>query len=181
MTLARNLSNDPTENEKTSAALFAVNIRGRTNPPLPPTYLGNASFGGIAQRLSITGLKDAQTITQVAAALRSGLDAINRSSRVPLTIGLLSSRPNTQDFKFACHGFLGPDITMTSWADMGARQREWGGANSKDFASHAKPRTVWLRFSQGWRMRGWRLWLVSKSESMERMLTYPGFRQFAEE
>ncbi|CZR69033.1 related to trichothecene 3-O-acetyltransferase [Phialocephala subalpina] len=92
MTKARNPSNDPTEDEKTSAALFAVNIRGRTSPPLPATYLGNALLGGITQRLSIASLKDTQTgLCQAAAAFRKGLNAIN-SPRVNLWKGCCRTR-----------------------------------------------------------------------------------------
>jgi hypothetical protein len=183
MTLARNPSNDPTNDEKTSAALFAVNIRGRTSPPLPPTYLGNASFGGMTQRLSITSLKDAQTgLIQAAAALRSGLNAINRPSRVPLTIGLLSSRPNAQDFKFACHGFLGPDITMTSWADMRVREREWGALGKPSgfripYEAADGVVAIFPRLENG----GLEVMAGLESEPMERMLKNPGFWQFAEE
>jgi trichothecene 3-O-acetyltransferase len=115
------------DNEKTSNICFAVNVRGRTSPPLPPTYLGNASFGAITQRLSISSLKGSESTLAVAAvAIRSAVKNSNEPSRVPLTIGLFGSRPNAQYFKFACHGFLGPDITSTSWADIGVRKREWG-------------------------------------------------------
>jgi hypothetical protein len=183
MTLARNPSNDPADEEKTSAALFAVNIRGRTSPPLPPTYLGNASVGAIAQRLSIASLKDAQTgLCQAAAALRCGLNAINRPSRVPLTIGLLSSRPNAQDFKFACHGFLGPDITMTSWADMRAREREWGTLGKPEgfripYEAADGVVAIFPRLENG----GLEVMAGLESEPMEGMLRNLAFRQFAEE
>jgi len=182
MTLARNPSHDPTEDEKTSTILFAVNIRGRTSPPLPPTYLGNALFGGIAPRLSIANLKDPQTgLTQASAALRSGLNAIHNPSRVPLTIGLLSSRPNAQDFKFAAHAFLGPDITMTSWADMGVLKREWGPLGKPEgfripYEAADGVITVFPRLENG----GLEVMAGLESESMERMLKNPGFRKFAQ-
>ncbi|KAH8592850.1 transferase [Bisporella sp. PMI_857] len=183
MTLARNPSNDPTETDKTSAALFAVNIRGRTSPPLPLTYLGNASLGGITQRLSITSLKDAQTgLSQASTALRSGLKAIHRPSRVPLTIGLLSSRPNAQDFKFAARGFLGPDITMTSWADMGVRRREWGPLGKPEgfripYEAADGMVVIFPKLENG----GLEVMAGLESESMERLLKNPRFQQFAEE
>ncbi|KAK0115893.1 hypothetical protein ONS95_012939 [Cadophora gregata] len=126
MSTARNLS--PIDETATSAALFASNIRSRTSPPLPRTYLGNAVLGCLTPRLSITSLTDPSTGLQLAASsLRTALNDINKPNRIPLTIGLLSSRPNAQDFKFAARGFLGPDITVSSWADMRVREREWGG------------------------------------------------------
>ncbi|KAH9217559.1 transferase [Leptodontidium sp. 2 PMI_412] len=125
MSAARNPS--PADDTATSAALFAVNIRGRTSPPLPQSYLGNASFGSLTPRLSITSLTHPSSgLSLASSSLRSALNALNTPSRVPLTIGLLSSRPNPQDFKFAARGFLGPDITATSWADIRVREREWG-------------------------------------------------------
>lgn len=133
MTIARNPHSttgpnaNSGETQKTSAVLFAVNIRGRTSPPLPPTYLGNALLGGITQRLSISVLTNPQTgLWDATTALRAALKSTHNPSRVPLTIGLLSSRPNAQDFKFAANAFLGPDVTMTSWAGLGVRDREWG-------------------------------------------------------
>jgi trichothecene 3-O-acetyltransferase len=182
MKLARNPSNGPSENEKTSAALFAVNIRGRTSPPLPPNYLGNASLGGITQRLPITSLKDAHTGLRLASAtLRSTLNAIHKPVRVPLTIGLLSSRPNAQDFKFACHGFLGPDITVTSWADMGVREREWGALGKPEgfrvpYEATDGVVAIFPRLENG----GLEVMAGLESESMERLLKNPGFQEFAE-
>ncbi|KAH7310061.1 transferase [Rhexocercosporidium sp. MPI-PUGE-AT-0058] len=125
MSVARNPS--LVDETATSAALFAVNIRGRTSPPLPHTYLGNASFGSLTPRLSITSLTDLSSgLSLASSSLRSALNALNTPSRVPRTIGLLSSRSNPQDFKFAARGFLGPDITASSWADLRVREREWG-------------------------------------------------------
>lgn len=183
MTVARNPSNDSTDNDKTSAALFAVNIRDRTSPPLPATYLGNASLGGITQRLSITSLKDTQAgLCQAAAAFRKGLNAINSPSRVPLTIGLLSSRPNPQDFKFAVHGFLGPDITLTSWANMGVRKRAWGGLGKPEgfrvpYEAADGVVAIFPKLENG----GLEVMAGLENESMERMLKNPRFQQFAEE
>jgi trichothecene 3-O-acetyltransferase len=183
MILARNPSPDPSDSEKTSAVLVAVNIRDRTSPPLPPTYLGNASFGGITPRLSIASLKDANSgLTQAAAAVRSLVNAINKPSRVPLTIGLLSSRPDAQDFKFACHGFLGPDMTTTSWADVGVRKREWGVLGKPEgfrMPYEAADGTIAVlpRLEGG----GLEVMAALESEAMERMLGNKEFGKFAED
>ncbi|KAH7377994.1 transferase [Cadophora sp. MPI-SDFR-AT-0126] len=116
-----------TDETATSAALVAINIRNHTNPLLPRTYLGNAILGCLTPRLPITSLTNPSSGIQLAASsLRASLNAINTPSRVARTIGLLSSRPNAQDFKFAARGFLGPDITVSSWTDMRVREREWG-------------------------------------------------------
>jgi hypothetical protein len=183
MAAARNPSNDASERGKTSAVLFAVNIRGHTSPPLPQTYLGNASLGGITQRLSIGVLKDPESgLAHASAALRSGVNAIHKPSRVSLTIGLLSSRPNPQDFKFAAHGFLGPDITATSWANMGVRDREWGILGKPEgfrvpYEAADGVIAIFPRLEDG----GLEVMSDLESASMERMLNNPGFQKFAQE
>lgn len=127
MTKARNPTLDANEDEKTSSVCFAIDVRIRTSPPLPPTYFGNATVGGITKRLSVTNLTASKSgLPLAAAAIRSAVNTSKEPSRIPLTIGLLSSRPNPQDFKFASNAFLGPDLTATSWADVGVRDREWG-------------------------------------------------------
>jgi trichothecene 3-O-acetyltransferase len=182
MTLARNPSPDPTDG-KTSAVLFAVNIRNRTSPPLPQTYLGNASLGGITQRLTIPSLTHPKTgLTHAAAALRAALNAIHKPSRVPLTIGLLSSRPNAQDFKFAANAFLGSDVTMTSWAGMGVRDREWGNLGKPEgfrvpYECADGIVAVFPRLAGG----GLEVMAGLEKEAMERMMKNPIFLQFAEE
>ncbi|KAE9363958.1 hypothetical protein N431DRAFT_390173 [Stipitochalara longipes BDJ] len=186
MTLARNPSSSsppsPTTKEKTSAVLFAVNIRARTSPPLPQTYLGNASLGGITQRLTIPSLTAPKIgLTQAAAALRAALNGIHTPSRVPLTIGLLSSRPNAQDFKFAANAFLGPDITMTSWADMGVRDREWGALGKPEgFRVPYEGADGYVAVFPRLRSGGLEVMAGLESGAMDRMLGNEGFTRFAE-
>ncbi len=180
MTAARNPTIDPTE-EKTSAALFAVNIRGRTSPPLPQSYLGNAIFGGITPRLSISTLTSPATgLIAASAALRQGLNSTHKPSRVPRTIGLLSSRSNPQDFKFAARGFLGPDITVSSWANMGVRQREWGVLGKPEglripYEAADGVVTVFPRLEDG----GLEVMCGLETGAMERLVGNPEFLKFA--
>lgn len=137
ITLARNPPGvDPTTNseaeEKNSALLYSVNIRSRAIPPLPANYPGNASLAGMTDRLKIptltakeSGLKDA------AASIRKSLQKFDTPDCVPLTIGFINSRPNPTDYKIAYHGFLGPDISATSWADIHVYEGFWGEALGK--------------------------------------------------
>ncbi|KAF7549648.1 hypothetical protein G7Z17_g6254 [Cylindrodendrum hubeiense] len=131
MTLARRVPGAPASapaagNDDSSALAFAVNIRGRTSPPLPPTYLGNASMLSMTSRLSVSTLTTDTGLIQAAGAIRKSLKALSSPSRVPLTIGLLSSRPDATDFKLAYNAFLGPDVIATSWADLRIYQSDWG-------------------------------------------------------
>jgi hypothetical protein len=189
MTLARNLSSpSPLEPNKqktsnTSAALFAVNTRSRTSPPLPPTYLGNASLGSITQRLYASTLIHPETgLTRAAAAIRTAVNATNEPSRVYRTIGLLSSRPNPQDFKFSINAFLGPDITMTSWAGIGVRNREWGSLGKPEgftvpYEGVDGTVAIFPRFENG----GLEVLAGLESEAMARMETNPSFQRYAED
>lgn len=129
MTLARTRSGffaDPASGEETSALAYAVNIRNRMSPPLPSTFLGNASMASMRKRLAVSTLTSDTALSEAAAAIRKSLIAFNSPCRVPLTIGLLNSRPDPTDFKLAYNAFLGPDIVTTSWADLKVYESDWG-------------------------------------------------------
>ncbi|KAH7127955.1 transferase, partial [Dactylonectria estremocensis] len=126
MTLARNIPGSSPTGDETSALAFGVNIRRRTSPPLTPTYLGNASMASMTSRLLVSSLTADTGLSYAAAAIRKSLNSFNGPSRVPLTIGLLNSRPDATDFKLAYNAFLGPDIVTTSWADLLVYQADWG-------------------------------------------------------
>ncbi|KAH8814806.1 transferase [Xylogone sp. PMI_703] len=183
VTVARNPNTDTIYDEKDSSMCFAVNIRGRISPPLPPTYFGNASLVAITQRLSVTSLKESKSgLSIAAAAIRSAVNKCNEPNRVPLTIGLLSSRPNAQDFKFACNNYLGPDMTSTSWADIGVRKREWGILGKPEgfrMPYEAADGTIAVlpRLENG----GLEVMAALESEAMERMVQNEEFMRFAED
>ncbi|SPO01824.1 related to trichothecene 3-O-acetyltransferase [Cephalotrichum gorgonifer] len=129
MTLARRIpgvSPDPPSSEERSALAFAVNIRGRASPPLPPTYMGNASMLTITDRLPASAIILGDGLPRAAAAVRNSLGVFGSPARVPLTIGLLASRPDPTDFRLAYHAFLGPDVVATSWADLKVYEKSWG-------------------------------------------------------
>ncbi|KAM0186096.1 hypothetical protein ACHAPI_011874 [Fusarium lateritium] len=131
MTLARMRSgvfNDPPSDAETTRLAFAVNIRSRLSPPLPHSYMGNASMACITDRVRVASLTSNDGFPQAAVMMRRSLNDFNNPSRISSTIGLLKSRPDPTDFKLAFHGFLGSDVVETSWADLGVYQRGWGGA-----------------------------------------------------
>ncbi|VUC36782.1 unnamed protein product [Clonostachys rosea] len=113
-------------NNKTSSMWYAINIRSRTSPPLPPTYLGNGSMCATTEPLAISTLLGDDGLTRAATTIRKSLVTFNRPSRVPLTIGLLSSRPDPTDFKLSFNAFLGPNVVATSWTDVKVYERHWG-------------------------------------------------------
>ncbi|CAH0042449.1 unnamed protein product [Clonostachys rhizophaga] len=111
---------------KASSMWYAINIRSRTSPPLPPTYLGNGSMCTTTEPLAAATLLGDNGLTQAATTIRKSLVAFNSPSRVPLTIGLLSSRPDPTDFALPFNAFLGPNVVATSWTDVKVYKRNWG-------------------------------------------------------
>lgn len=136
MTLARTrsgiLATDSSSGEETSSLAYAVNIRNRMSPPLLPTYLGNASMASMTERLAVSTLTSDTALSQAAAVLRKSMDGFSNPSRVPLTIGLLSSRPDPTDLKFAYNAIFGPDIFITSWAGLNVYGSDWGALGTVD-------------------------------------------------
>ncbi|EHL03253.1 hypothetical protein M7I_0468 [Glarea lozoyensis 74030] len=51
------------------------------------------------------------------------------NKNVPTSAALFA---NAQDFQFAVKAFLGPDVTMTSWADLKIRDRDWGSLGTPE-------------------------------------------------
>ncbi|KAF4448231.1 hypothetical protein F53441_8338 [Fusarium austroafricanum] len=135
MTLARCragvFANPPTDAE-VSRLCFSVNIRNRMSPPLPPSYLGNASMACVTERMAVDSITSESGIPQAVAAIRKSLNEFNGPSRVDSTLALLTSRPDPTDFKLAFHGFLGPDVVETSWADLEVYEHKWGAFGDLD-------------------------------------------------
>ncbi|KAK8024561.1 hypothetical protein PG993_012627 [Apiospora rasikravindrae] len=143
MTAARNPAPSAATEGKVSAFISAINVRGRANPPLPPTYLGNASIPSMTDRVPVSELtagpsggedKTAATTTttggglqRAAALIRASLKRNLAANRVPETVGLLGSRIDPSDYKLTFNGFLGPDVVSSSWSDVKVYADNWGG------------------------------------------------------
>ncbi|KAF5656278.1 acetyltransferase [Fusarium heterosporum] len=135
MTLARLKSGvfaNPPGDADMSALCLAVNVRNRMSPPLPPSYLGNASMPCVTEKLPVSSITSATSFPRIAATIRKSLAAFNNPGRVSTTIGLLNSRTNPTDFKLAFHSFLGPDIVESSWTDLGVYGNVWGAMGMLD-------------------------------------------------
>lgn len=115
-----------------TALLYSANIRSRLSPPLPSNYTGNASVAGITRHMSFVEMAAPGGLVITAAAIRSSIKTLARPNRVAMTIGLIDSRPNPTDYKFAYNGFLGPDLSTTSWADLNVFEMEWGSVGKAE-------------------------------------------------
>jgi hypothetical protein len=125
VTLARMAAGSMSDNGATTL-LYAANMRSKVSPPLPHNYTGNASIASVTRHMSAKEMTASDGLIAAAAAIRSSVGKLNEPYRVALLIGLLLSRPNATDFKFAYNGFLGPDMSSTSWAELNVYEMEWG-------------------------------------------------------
>ncbi|KAM0402765.1 hypothetical protein ACHAPZ_004256 [Fusarium culmorum] len=135
MTLARVKSGvftNPPGDADVSALCVAVNVRNRISPPLPSSYLGNASMPCVTDKLPVSAIISGISLPRVAATIRRSLAAFTNPSRVSATIGLLDSRTNPTDYKLAFNVFLGPDVVESSWTDLGVYGNVWGAMGMLD-------------------------------------------------
>lgn len=170
------------EDEMMTALLCSINIRPRASPPLPSTYLGNASMAVKTFPVSIASVKSASTLNRAANRVRDALNQFSNPDRVPLTIGLLDSRRDPTDYKLACNYYMGPDVMMTSWADIGVYQCEWGTLGAPqafrtpgDTAADGVV-TIFPRVLDG----GLEISIGLEVEAMKRMLMDEQFLNFAQ-
>lgn len=131
ITRARRLPEDSTEGQEAPSSLlgFAVNGRRRLSPPLTPSYLGNVNLYGSA-RLPISMLSKNTELKNIASAVRTAIFELG-NDRIQDVIALITSLPNVTDLKPGFNSFLGPDLAITSWRDMGLIGLDWGAGIGK--------------------------------------------------
>lgn len=125
VTLARMAARSMSDDGATTL-LYPANMRSKVSPPLPYNYTGNVSIASVTRHISAKEMSASDGLVAAAASIRSSVGKLNEPDRVARLIGLLSSRPNPTDFKFAYHGFLGPDLSSTSWAELNVFEMAWG-------------------------------------------------------
>lgn len=125
ITRARNLC-PPTFAEPPSSSMlgFAVDGRRRLNPPLPPSYLGNVNIYASAH-LPLATLTDPVQLPATASAIRTAITALD-DARIRDILALAASLPLITDLKPGFNTFLGADLAITSWRDMGIAPLDWG-------------------------------------------------------
>lgn len=120
--LASHQDNEP--NPPQSRLLFSINCRKLFDPPIPPSYLGNVIiYSAVDQPISI--LKTPSELSTTAAAIRAAVNKVNHD-HVQELISLINSLSLPADLQPDMNCFLGPDLAMTSWRDMGISGLDWG-------------------------------------------------------
>lgn len=139
ITRARKLPGRSTENHKPlhSRLGLAVNGRGRLSPTLPPSYLGNVILCP-SILLPVSTVSKNTELSSIASTIRTAITEMN-NDRVQDVITLINALPNVTDLKVAHNSFLGPDLAITSWRDMGLIGLDWGtGMGKVEAVRHPK-------------------------------------------
>lgn len=126
LSLARVAAASPPPKRPDTALLLAVNIRSKLDPPLPPSYIGNAVGATLTRRVPFHELAQPEGLATAAAAIRTAVRAWSVPWRMDQLIGMIESRPNPTDYRFAADAILGPDLFSTSWSEVEVYQEPWG-------------------------------------------------------
>lgn len=103
-----------------------VNVRSKMVPPLPQDFIGNATVDVTVDRpmtelLIWSTPKLARTALSIRQAILSVDDAYIRA-----LIDTIDGLEDIRRSKGGCESFLGDDVTITSWLDMGICNLDWG-------------------------------------------------------
>lgn len=101
---------------------FAINGRSRCDPPLPETYLGNVILYGMPSYplrfLTDSSVSVETHLANLAPRIRSAISSVD-AERINRVIGLVNSLPEPSLLTPGFHYNLGPDLAITSWAQLG--------------------------------------------------------------
>lgn len=126
ITKARGLAShhETSSNSPQSRLLFSINCRKLFNPPVPSSYIGNVIIYGAADQ-AISILSNPSELSTTASAVRKAVTRVNQE-HVQGLISLVNSLTTPADLQPNMNCFLGPDLAMTSWRDMGISGLDWG-------------------------------------------------------
>lgn len=110
-----------------------VNGRKRFSPPLPANYAGNVIFNALstysAAELASVSASAVQTIARrVRQSIVRRDDAFLRDA-----IEFVASQANAADVLVGTDFFFGPDVMLTSWANMGMYDADFGAETTPWF------------------------------------------------
>ena len=132
ITRARALSESGSQIETESSAQvglgMAVNGRARLTPPLPATYVGNVILYSMANcELSLSRFPSLSSLAKTALAVRESINAID-DTYIRSLIHFIDDLPDVTAVKPAFRSSLAKDLAITSWADLGLYDLDWGAA-----------------------------------------------------
>ncbi|KAI9652271.1 MAG: hypothetical protein M1829_001801 [Trizodia sp. TS-e1964] len=101
---------------------IALNGRTRLQPALPTTYIGNVNLYPLATRK----LVHAASLADLAREVRRAILAVD-SEHVRSVLALVRNQPDVSRVVPGFDSFLGHDLAITSWVEMGVLGTEWAG------------------------------------------------------
>ncbi|KAI9756665.1 MAG: hypothetical protein M4579_003754 [Chaenotheca gracillima] len=147
ITCARFPSNESgSTNPSTISKLgVAVNGRSRLNPPLPPSYIGNAIIyattslpveaikaAAVSAPLELSPTSPLNSLPQsprplstLALAIRSAINKVD-DAHIRSTVALVNSLDDVSRLMANFDNFLGPGLIFTSWADLPIYSLDFG-------------------------------------------------------
>ena len=96
---------------------LAVNGRSKLAPPLPSNYLGNVNLYGTS-KLPLPLILEDGALGTIALSIRRAIACIN-NSKIQRTIAFIKQLPYISLLVPGFKNFLGPDLAIISWADLG--------------------------------------------------------------
>ncbi|MCJ1335433.1 hypothetical protein MMC09_000703 [Bachmanniomyces sp. S44760] len=107
---------------------LAVNGRARLEPALPETYIGNVNvYAGATVNRTTLMSTSVPSMAKTASAIRQSIRAVDDAyirNLIKNVDGLADPSVVTPAFK----SFLGNDLAITSWLDLGLYDLNWGPA-----------------------------------------------------
>lgn len=165
ISLARRLSSPSSSSSHLHSMLtLAVDGRNRFSPTLPPSYLGNAAFicpitsPPFPSPSSSPSSSSSSLPYTLASHIRTTITNFN-NKKMRAIIALVDSIPNpTTELKLKRIDKLGRDLAVSSWADMGLYELDWGMGIGKAECVRVPALEQEMRFA-GWirvlpRLRG---------------------------
>ena len=106
--------------------MFAMAIEGRRrlSPPLEPSYLGNATFF-CPIVCPVCSVVSPLSFYALASEFRTAITRYDNTKMRDI-IGIIDNMPVVSDLEATCYDGPGRGFIMSSWADMGLYELEWG-------------------------------------------------------
>ncbi|CAM6084182.1 unnamed protein product [Calypogeia fissa] len=103
---------------------MANNGRRKLNPPLPKTYIGNVNLYSLTV-LPVSSLRLEEALPNVARLVRASVNHID-NKHIRSAARFIDALPDIAALKPGFVPFMGMDLAITSWAEMGLNGLSWG-------------------------------------------------------
>ncbi|CAM6123165.1 unnamed protein product [Calypogeia fissa] len=103
---------------------MANNGRHKLNPPLPKTYIGNVNLYSLTV-LPVSSLRLEGALPNVARLVRASVNHID-NKHIRSAVRFIDALPDIAALKPGFAPFMGMDLAITSWAEMGLNGLSWG-------------------------------------------------------